>query len=200
MPFHYSVQFIISVLSFFGLVKLRILNIFFKFSMSWNAEGKKFQICMKCSIFTQMCQIDKKQKNSTTFALQRNFHIYKWMLFHCRHVKSKESLCYGFKCTFVHKVARDSRVEMPEPALLYSVCCFTNSEQPVGIWPDFILCVCVTHFAKEGRRSVGKKRPTQKDPRLRAVKTETYLQVQSMDLQEHRMSQAGSLFPESLPV
>lgn len=34
-----------------GLMKLRILNIFFTFTMSGNAEGKKFQICMKCSIF-----------------------------------------------------------------------------------------------------------------------------------------------------
>lgn len=60
----------------------------------------------------------------------------------------------------------------------------------------------MTHFAEEGRRFVDNKKKwlSQKDPRLRAVKTETYLQVQSMDLQEHSMSQAGCLFPESLPV
>lgn len=98
------------------------------------------------------------------------------------------------KSSVTHELKR------PDPALLYSVCCFINSEQPVEIWPDFILCVSVTHFVKEGRRSVDKKKPTQKDPRLHAVKTETYLQVQPMDLQEHRMSQAESLFPESLPV
>lgn len=94
------------------------------------------------------------------------------MLFHCLHVKSNESLCYGFKCTFVQKkVVCDSRVETPEPALLYSVCCFINSEQPVGIWPDFILCVCVTHFAKEGRRSVGKKkRPHSERPEAACCK------------------------------
>lgn len=54
----------------------------------------------------------------------------------------------------------------------------------------------MTHFVKEGRRCIDKKMV----PRLHAVKTETHLQVQSVDQQEHCMSQAGCLFPESMPV
>lgn len=163
-------------------------------------KGRSFKFAWSVPFSHRCAKLKKQKKNSTTLALQRNFHIINECYFTVSTWSQKRVFVMVLSALLCKKVVCDSRVETPEPALLYSVCCFINSEQPVGIWPDFILCVCVTHFAKEGRRSVDKKRPTQKDPRLRAVKTETYLQVQSMDLQEHRMSQAESLFPESLPV
>lgn len=39
------------------------------------------------------------------------------MLFHCLHVKSKESLCYGFKCTFVQKKKSSVTHELKRPSL-----------------------------------------------------------------------------------
>lgn len=73
VPFTTQFKSLLLYFHFLGLTKLRILNIFFTFSMSWNAEGKKFQICMKCSIFhTDVLNWEKKY--SATFALKRNFH------------------------------------------------------------------------------------------------------------------------------
>lgn len=69
---------------FLDLMKLRILNIFFTFSMSWNAEGKKFQICMKCSIFHTDVLNWRKKNLLHTFALRRN-------LFYSLHIKPNKS-------------------------------------------------------------------------------------------------------------
>lgn len=140
-------------------------------------KGRSFKFAWSVP-FSHRCAKLKKQKNSTTIiiiiilllALQRNVHIINECYFTVSTWSQKRVFVMVLSAIWCKKVICDSRVETPEPALLYSVCCFINSKQPVGIWPDFILCVCVTHFAKEGRRSVDKKKAHSERPEAACCK------------------------------
>lgn len=53
----------------------------------------------------------------------------------------------------VWEVSGDSQVKTARPVLLYIVQYFVNIVHSLEIWPDIMLCVCVTHFSK-GRKKV----------------------------------------------
>lgn len=100
VPFTTQFKSLLLYFHFLDLTKLRILNIFFTFSMRWNAEGKKFQICMKCSIFHTDVLNWKKKKNDPCYICVK-FPQYKWMLCHSLHIKVISLVWFDFKHSYV---------------------------------------------------------------------------------------------------
>lgn len=107
--------------------------------------------------------------------------------------------------TCVWKASGDSQVKTTKSVLLYIVQYFINSEHSLGIWSDFILCVCVTHSAK-GRKKVCRQNGTLsyrclglcacKNQDLSASSVNVCARVVLMK----HMTQAGCLFQVSFPV
>lgn len=103
----------------------------------------------------------------------------------------------------IDEVSGDSQVKTARPVLLYIVHYFINSVHSLESLSDIMLCVCVTHFAK-GRKKLCRQTTYSVIGAWGSVPVKdmsaSLVNVCAWVLLMKPMTQAGCLFPVSLPV
>lgn len=180
-------------------------------------KGKTLEFAWNVQFFKQMCQCITKTKGCLSskyiccvkleFLAHIAVEIYVISYsIRTRIFKSKLFLYWwvsAYCC--VWEVSGDSQIKTAKPVLLYIVQYFINSVHSPEIWPDIMLCVCVTHFAK-GRKKVCRQNGTLSYRCLGQCTCKnqdmsaSLVNVCGGVLLMNPMTQAGCLFPVSLPV